>query len=297
MFGAHERSHWESPCHALPMSRTGSFLCVVALAACGGSSTPATKPVLTNTTGPAQPEQARNDVVKEAIAALAAGDVDRLMTLADPKGMFDTAFSCKDGGSGDMDARSLETGLRTDLTRAAEKMKGARIEVVSIRNEMRNWGRRKSERNATFVAKGGALSNACVAKTDVMFHEVEVRVRVSKDGSSSENKAKLDLVHARGRWFVAKMPKDLSSGGDRASEAVAKMEGFQKQMCDCKDKACADFVNEEMTKWGTEMARTAGAGDYDERPDPDLARKSADIMTKYTECMTKLMMAGAGNNP
>jgi hypothetical protein len=97
--------------------------------------------------------------------------------------------------------------------------------------------------------------------------------------------------------FVAAMSLLAFAGckkkGGAAGEAVAKMEGFQKQMCDCKDKACADKVNEDMTKWGTEMAKTAGAA-KDEKPDPDLAKKSADIMTKYTECMTKLMMAGAG---
>jgi len=77
-----------------------------------------------------------------------------------------------------------------------------------------------------------------------------------------------------------------------ASDSIAKMEGFSKDMCACKDKACADKVNEEMTKWGTEMAKNAGAA-KEEKPDPDMAKKSADIMTKYTECMTKLMMAGA----
>jgi hypothetical protein len=84
--------------------------------------------------------------------------------------------------------------------------------------------------------------------------------------------------------------KKKGGGGD----TVAKMEEFQKKMCDCKDKACSDKVNEEMTKWGTEMAKTAGA-DKDAKPDPELAKKSADIMTKYTECMTKNMMAGAGS--
>ncbi len=85
-------------------------------------------------------------------------------------------------------------------------------------------------------------------------------------------------------------------GGGAAAEAVAKMEGFSKSMCDCKDKACADKVNEDMTKWGTEMAKNAGAA-KDEKPDPDLAKKSADVMTKYTECMTKIMMAGVGTQP
>src|SRR5690349_5839282 len=78
------------------------------------------------------------------------------------------------------------------------------------------------------------------------------------------------------------------AGGD----ALAKMEGFQKSMCECKDKACADKVNADMSTWGTEMAKGA---DKDAKPDPEMAKKSADIMTKYTECMTKLMMAGVGS--
>ena len=85
---------------------------------------------------------------------------------------------------------------------------------------------------------------------------------------------------------------DEATSSSEAETAVAKMEGFQESMCRCRDKACADKVNEEMTKWGTEMAKTAGAS-REEKPDPVLARKSADIMTKYTECMTKLMMGGS----
>ncbi len=77
----------------------------------------------------------------------------------------------------------------------------------------------------------------------------------------------------------------------KGGDSLAKMEEFSKAMCECKDKACADKVNADMTTWGTEMAKTA---DKDAKPDPDMAKKSADIMTKYTECMTKVMMAGAG---
>ncbi|MBA2542016.1 MAG: hypothetical protein H0V17_20415 [Deltaproteobacteria bacterium] len=76
------------------------------------------------------------------------------------------------------------------------------------------------------------------------------------------------------------------------SDSLAKMEGFQKSMCECKDKACADKVNADMAAWGTEMSKTA---DKNAKPDPDMAKKSADVMTKYSECMTKLMMAGAGD--
>jgi hypothetical protein len=279
------------------MGKSGSILIAV-LAACGGSTTQATPPTLTNT--PSAPaEQVRNDVVKDAIAAMAAGDVERLMSLANPKGMYEAVFSCKDDGSaGEMsDAGDFEAGLRKDFTSALSNMRGARVEVVSIKNELGNSVRRYSsrrDRNATFVAKGGTLSSGCVAKTDVLFHEVEARLQITKDGQSNEGRAKFELVQARGHWYVVKVPKDLASGS-AAGEAVKMMESFQTQMCSCKDKACADKVNEDMTKWGTEMAKNAGAY-YDERPDPDLAKKSADIMTKYTECMVKLMMP-ANSNP
>jgi hypothetical protein len=61
-------------------------------------------------------------------------------------------------------------------------------------------------------------------------------------------------------------------------------------MCQCKatDRACADKVNDGLTKWGTEMAKKAGVKNC--KPDPNVAKKAADIMTRYTECMTKIMM-------
>jgi hypothetical protein len=69
-------------------------------------------------------------------------------------------------------------------------------------------------------------------------------------------------------------------------EILAKLDGFQKQMCECKDKACADGVNDSLTKWGTEMAKT-DAGDH--QPDAETVKQSTDSMTRYSECMTKLM--------
>jgi hypothetical protein len=77
-------------------------------------------------------------------------------------------------------------------------------------------------------------------------------------------------------------------------EAIAKMEGFQKRMCACKDKKCADKVQDDMTKWGTEMAKNARP---DSRPSVEMVKKSGDIMTKYTECFTKILTKDAGPPP
>lgn len=84
------------------------------------------------------------------------------------------------------------------------------------------------------------------------------------------------------------------SGG--ASEAASKMEGFAKAMCDCKDKACGDKVQEDMTKWSQEMAKSAGK-DTEAKPDPELAKRMGDATTKLGECMGKLAAAPATDKP
>jgi hypothetical protein len=272
--------------------RCGVVVLLSMLACGGGTPPPVAKGPGNATGGAASTSQSREQIINETILAITAGDVEKLMALADPKGMFEYAISCKDGhGDEELDAGRVATKLRADFTKSIAKARGTKVEVVSIKNEARGWtGRRNRDRNATFVARGGAIARACIARTDLLFHEVEVRVRLGKGGDSRESKVRLDLVQGGGRWFLVKVPMDLSSD---LSGAIAKMDEFSKRMCECKDKACADQVNEDMTKWGTEMARNASY-EYDEKPDPDMARKSADIMTRYTECMTKLMMAGAG---
>jgi hypothetical protein len=41
------------------------------------------------------------------------------------------------------------------------------------------------------------------------------------------------------------------------------------------------------------MAKNAKPYERNDRPDPEMVKRSADIMQRYTECMTKVMMAGA----
>jgi hypothetical protein len=81
-------------------------------------------------------------------------------------------------------------------------------------------------------------------------------------------------------------------GGGDAGEAVAKMTEFKDQMCACKDKACADKVQEGMTKWSTEMA--AKAGDKKEaKTDEATMKKMTEVGQAYGECMTKAMTPAA----
>ncbi len=85
-------------------------------------------------------------------------------------------------------------------------------------------------------------------------------------------------------------------GGGDAGEAVAKMTEFKDEMCKCKDKACADKVQESMTKWSTEQAAKAG-DKKDVKADEATMKKMTEVGQQYGECMTKAMSAGAETPP
>jgi hypothetical protein len=78
-----------------------------------------------------------------------------------------------------------------------------------------------------------------------------------------------------------------------AGEAMAKMSEFKDQMCACKDKACADKVQDSMNKWSAENAKNAG--DSKDKPDEKTMKEMQDVGTKYGECMAKAM--GGGETP
>jgi hypothetical protein len=83
---------------------------------------------------------------------------------------------------------------------------------------------------------------------------------------------------------------------DEASAAIAKMTEFRDDMCKCADTACADRVQEEMTKWATTMAEDASRA-REKRPavSEEVMKRMTEIGQTYGECMTKAMTAGAGS--
>jgi hypothetical protein len=94
--------------------------------------------------------------------------------------------------------------------------------------------------------------------------------------------------------FTVSACKKKSGGG--AGEAMAKMSEFADEMCKCKDKACADKVQEGMTKWSTDMAAKGGDKKADEKPDEATMKKMTEVGQKYAECMTKAMTPAAAGD-
>jgi hypothetical protein len=72
-------------------------------------------------------------------------------------------------------------------------------------------------------------------------------------------------------------------------DQVAQMKEW---MCACKDKACADRVNDRYTRWGTAMASAfASPSSHPTKPDDEAAKRMTDVAMAYGECMTKAMGA------
>ncbi len=181
--------------------------------------------------------------------------------------------------------------------------------MIGCKDESATTSRAKAEAEAAgeAAAKKVEESKAAVKQLHKEVAEIDDLVRSAEAGVSAAQSdaerasanAKLDALRGSKRKLTNQIKEleqeteNLVSGGTDASRAIARMEGFSNQMCQCRDRACVDGVNEAMTRWGTEMAKRARPP-RDERPDPELAKRSADIMTRYTECMTKVMMAGAG---
>ncbi len=71
----------------------------------------------------------------------------------------------------------------------------------------------------------------------------------------------------------------------RLEAAIRKIDQFTDQMCACKDKACAEKVNDAMTRWGQEVAHEEPS--FVDRIDEKTQARISDIVKRLSDCMTK----------
>lgn len=244
---------------------------------CGGGAAP-TSPALVNKVSKPRPSPhvSRHALVDAAFASLVAGDVERLVALANISGIYDGALSC---ASPEREPDALEQKLRGRLRKPVQSARGATIEVLAMTALA-------LDESAT-IAKG-ERKEGCTARADVAFHAATVRLRVRQgDEPPRERVVNVGLVEIEDRWYLHELPDPVARS--EAEEALAHIQEFSRRMCECKDKACADQVNEDYMRWGQEMARNLTAREP-MRPDPELTKLMADAATRYTECYTKLAM-------
>jgi hypothetical protein len=78
-------------------------------------------------------------------------------------------------------------------------------------------------------------------------------------------------------------------GAREQAAAMEKMRTFMDAMCACKDKACADKVQDELNVWSEESARNAGS--HIRKPTDDEVNRMSEVGTRYGECMAHAMGA------
>lgn len=74
-------------------------------------------------------------------------------------------------------------------------------------------------------------------------------------------------------------------GVEQIKAAVAKLSEFKERMCACKNKDCAQQVNDEMTKWSNAMAKEQAM----KAPDADATKQVSELATQMGDCMAKAM--------
>jgi hypothetical protein len=211
--------------------------------------------------------RSREDMVDRAVTAVATGNVDDLVDLAGYDALRGKLFDC-DGDTDDETAR-----IRRRFERAAVKHADLDVSVVDV--EVRDSKR---------LREGTRADSGCRYKADATSFELRATVKVGKNGRTPrERKVKLEAIRFGGGWYLTR-PPDLGGGMDDAPE---KMREMSDRMCACRDKACADRVQDEFTKWGTEMARNAEV-DVGAQNDED-TKQIAEAMKSYNDCMTKAM--------
>jgi hypothetical protein len=72
--------------------------------------------------------------------------------------------------------------------------------------------------------------------------------------------------------------------------AIAKMNELADQMCTCRDRACADHVQEVMTTWAAGIAKDGSKTKNERKPPDEQMKRMTDVTTKYADCMVKAMM-------
>jgi hypothetical protein len=77
------------------------------------------------------------------------------------------------------------------------------------------------------------------------------------------------------------------AGQAEAAMVLAKMASIKDEMCGCADRACADKVMDDMTKWSESMSsqdRTRGV-----KPNAEQTRIMTELSEELGRCMMKAM--------
>jgi hypothetical protein len=283
MFPAQPQPHMQQQMqhgqHARPKSKLPLFLAIGGVAIAGGVVAIVLAMKGGGGGGGASDPKA---VAEQTIAAMGAGDVDKLIALTGMEQMYASAIKCDDtANEEDRDLSKAIEKSKKRFQRDLDKIKGVKLELASMPDlDKRDTGA------DIVLKKGEKMMKGCVSNADVRMVETKLTVKV--DGKDQD--AKLGLLQVDGKWYLI-APPDIQKGGN-FDEQLAKMAGFRDKMCACADSTCGDATFKEMQAW-----TSANIQELDKaKPSADDMKKAAAITDDMTKCMMKITQGGAAVN-
>lgn len=148
----------------------------------------------------------RDTAVRETFRALAAGDIDGLMAHAGT-GLAKTIVTCDDGKAptAEQEAKDVDD-MRRELSRAIDRAKGTTYDV----------GELSEPTKPITKAKGASLMRGCTLDTDFVVHDVQIKLKATRNGKPSDTDAKLNVAEVDGRFYVMKTPHVAGCDGAAA---------------------------------------------------------------------------------
>ncbi len=214
----------------------------------------------------------RESVIRATLAALGDGDIDKLLALADAKGVYAKAIDCTGKtpavGTDTDDAKELSPSekeeqdpsfihekYKKEYGELAGRAKGAKIELVEVvtkapaphvpKKEGEPGPANATEDDRLFVLeKGQRAMKGCVAKVPMRMQQVKLKVKVAADGQpAAEQDVQMMMMELEGGWYLITPPPISKVFGPAAISAM--FTSARDQVCACKDIACAERLKSE----------------------------------------------------
>jgi len=159
------------------------------------------------------PGSSREDLVKRAVAALAAHDADQLMGLADYDNLRDKMLKCEDTDHAKRDRDRNKRELQENFEKEVERTKKVTIKMGSVDKDRGGrdddgWGYGGSTyERPTRLSKGEDAGDDCKFKVNAAFHNIEFTVKVTVDDKTREQDASLMALEVDGGWYLISPPR------------------------------------------------------------------------------------------
>ena len=224
----------------------------------------------------------RDAVIKGTLSAMAAGNVEQMLDLADPVGLHNKLVDCsgktkprkKEGREDDededddddkdlsdeekerRDPKKQREKMKEELEKIVPKTKGAKIELVEIITKeppvpSDDEKKKKDDdedydpdKEMTFLMKSGErIYKGCYTKAPARLAETKIKIKVTPPKEEKSSEQEVKVMLVQvGKGWYLTTPPRISVGGAALAKEFSEM---RDKVCACKDYACAEKLKDD----------------------------------------------------